>query len=1121
MFTRITEKYTGIYLITIVQLLQAFAIASLFAGCKNEPQGPLMFEALESKQTGLNFSNRLTPTNQFNVFHYMYYYNGAGVGAGDFNNDGLVDLFFASNQGDDKLFLNEGKLHFKDVTADAKIPEDGGWSTGVSVVDINNDGLLDIYVCRVGKYEILNSHNQFLICKGIGKNGIPFYEDESKQMGLDFSGFSTQAAFLDYDMDGDLDMYLLNHSLHQNGSYGSRTESLQKKNELSGDRIYNNDHGIFKDVTASTGINSSVIGYGLGICVADINLDGYPDIYIGNDFQENDYLYLNQHNGTFNDVSRAEMKHTSQYTMGVDVADLTNDGLPEIMTLDMLPYDPYILKRSGGADQYDISRIKQEYGYGFQETRNNLQFNRGNGNFSEVGLYAGIAATDWSWSSLLFDFDNDGYKDIFVANGIPKRLNDIDYINYVSNDELQMKIWMNSVTEKDMALIDKFPQIKVPNKFFRNTGQLKFADEVSAVGNDIGTYSNGAVYADFDNDGDLDVVVNNIEDPVLLYENKHSDLNRNSFLELKLNGPAYNINANGAKVLAFVGDSIHTYEKYANHGFLSSMEIPVHIAIGKRVPDSVYVIWPDNSLEKINWQADTGKVAAVSYKKNSPQFNYALFNRYNKPQTAKLSDITDQLQLHYKHQENDFVEFDREPLMPHMVSTEGPALAIGDMNGDGLDDIFVGSAKRTKSAVFLQQAPGKFTRSPQPALDKDSVYEDVDACWVDVNNDKKTDLVVCSGGNEYFGNDAYMQPRVYLNDGNGNLVKEEHSFDGIFLTGSCVAPYDFNGDGFVDLFVGARAVPKEYGKRPASYLLLNDGTGKFKDVTAQYSKEIGDAGFITAALWFDIDKDGDKDLLVAPEWGSITAYINNGSSFTTKELNTAKGWWNCIIPFDADNDGDIDIIAGNLGLNSRLQASAKEPVRLYYNDFDDNGTKEQVLTYYLNGKEICFAGIGEVENQMPELKKKFLYAEDFAKASLDDIFGAQKLANSKILTADYFQSALLINKGNFSFEMKALPWQTQLSTIRDAVVIDANHDGLPDILTAGNFYDNNIGLGRYDADYGGILVNKGSGNFEYQGLNGLALTGQVRHIKSISIANKQAYVVARNNDSLMVITPVK
>lgn len=1121
MFKRTTEKYTCYHLNNIFYFLQAIIIASLFVGCENKATEPVMFEALESKKTGLDFSNKLTPTDQFNVFHYMYYYNGAGIGAGDFNNDGLIDLFFASNQGNNKLFLNEGNLHFKDVTVEAKIPEDGGWSTGVSVVDINNDGLLDIYVCRVGKYEILNSHNQFLICKGIGKDGVPFYGDESKQMGLDFSGFSTQAAFLDYDMDGDLDMYLLNHSLHQNGSYGPRNESLQKKNAFSGDRIYKNEQGVFKDVTASTGINSSVIGYGLGICIADINLDGYPDIYVGNDFQENDYLYLNQRNGTFKDVGSTAMMHTSQYTMGVDVADLTNDGLPDIMTLDMLPYDPYILKRSGGSDQYDISRIKQEYGYGYQETRNNLQYNRGNGNFSETALYSGIAATDWSWASLLFDFDNDGYKDIFVANGIPKRLNDIDYINYVSNDELQMKIRMNNVTEKDMALIDKFPQIKVPNKFFKNLGQLKFTDKGSSIGNNIGTYSNGAVYADLDNDGDLDIVVNNIEDPILLYENKNNDLNKNRFFELKLKGSASNKNATGAKVLAFAGDSIRTYEKYPNHGFLSSMEIPVHVAIGSAGLDSVYIVWPDNSFEKINWQADTGKVVTISYQKDLPQFNYTLFNRYKKPQATQMNDLTNQLQLHYKQEENDFVEFDREQLIPHMVSTEGPALAIGDLNGDGLDDIFIGAAKRSKSAVFVQQASGKFIKSAQPGIDKDSVYEDVDACWIDVNNDNKTDLVVCSGGNEYYGNDEYMQPRVYLNDGKGNLVKLEHAFDSIFLTGSCVAPYDFNADGFIDLFVGARAVPKEYGKSPTSYLLLNDGTGKFKNVTAQYSKEVADAGFVTAALWFDIDKDGDKDLLVAPEWGSITAYINNKGSFSMRALNSAKGWWNCIIPFDADNDGDIDILAGNLGLNSRLHASEKEPVRLYYNDFDDNGTKEQVLTYYLSGKELCFASIAEVEKQMPELKKKFLYAGDFAKASVQDIFGKQKLADSKILTADYFQSALLINNGNLSFELKALPWQSQLSTLKDAVVIDANQDGLPDILTAGNFYENNIGFGRYDADYGGILLNKGRGNFDYQNINGLMLKGQIRHIKPISIANKPAYVIARNNDSLVVIAPGK
>ena len=517
-----------------------FALTTvLLSGCNNisTKKGDSFFEILENGKTGLNFNNKLTPTQDFNVFKYMYYYNGGGVGAGDFNNDGKIDVFFAGNQTENKLFLNTGNLQFRDVTAEAKIPEDGGWSTGVSVVDINNDGLLDIYICRVGNHETLHSHNQLLICKGIDANGVPFYQDEAKEYGLDFSGFSTQAVFFDYDMDGDLDMYLLNHSIHQNGTFVPRNEKLQTYSPVSGDHLYRNDGGKkFTDVTRESGINSSVIGYGLGIAAADINLDGYPDLYVGNDFHENDYLYINQRNGTFKDKLTEQMMHTSQFSMGIDVADANNDGYPEIISVDMLPSDPYILKRSLGEDTYDIFNLKIGYGYNYQYTRNNLQFNRRNGMFSEIGLFSGVAATDWSWSPLWFDFDNDGLKDLFISNGIPKRMNDIDFINYVSNREIQEKMKSNTFDKKDMDLADNFPQIKIPNKLFRNKGDFQFEDIADGIENDKNTYSNGTVYADFDNDGDLDAIVSNIDEPALLYKNKSNDKKDKAFVEITLKG---------------------------------------------------------------------------------------------------------------------------------------------------------------------------------------------------------------------------------------------------------------------------------------------------------------------------------------------------------------------------------------------------------------------------------------------------------------------------------------------------------------------------------------------------------------------------------------------------------
>lgn len=1097
----------------------------LFFSCNENKNLQLpLFKTLESNTTGIYFTNKLTPTTQFNLFSYMYYYNGAGVGAGDFNNDGLIDLFFSANQGNNKLYLNKGGMKFNDVTVTAGIQQDSGWSTGVSVVDINNDGLLDIYICKVGHYKTLSSKNQLLVCKGLNKDKIPFYKDEAKEYGLDFSGFSTQAAFFDYDNDGDLDMFLLNHSVNHDGNYAARDFFLNTFDSLAGQKLYRNDIkknlsgksvAHFTNVTKEAGINGSKIGYGLGVAVADINLDGWADFYVGNDFHENDYLYINQKNGTFSEENNKQLTHTSQFSMGVDVADINNDAYPDIISMDMLPYDPNMLRRSLAEDDYNIYQQKIAFGYNYQYSRNNLQLNRRNGMFSETAQYSGVHATDWSWSALWMDFNNDGNKDLFISNGIPKRMNDIDYINFVSNEAVQQKLKDNSMSEKDLTLTNQFPEIKIPNQFFVNKGDAFFQDMTDSILNSKPTFSNGAVYADLDNDGDLDIVVNNIDDPVLIYANTANDLHSKPSATIRLKGSENNINAIGAKVVLFANAGIRTYENYPVHGFQSSMLVPVNIGLYNTSIDAAFLIWPDNSYQPITIKEN--QQLSFSYVAGLPKFDYNRLTGFYKNQTPGVQDITAITGFKYKHSENPFNEFDREQLLPRMLSTEGPALAVADINHDGLEDVFIGASKTFHNAVFLQTANGKFVEKIQPGMLKDSMWENVAAVWVDVNNDSHLDLVIATGGNEYYGNDKHQQPLLYVNDGNGNLTGKMDAFADVFSTQSVVIPYDFNGDGAIDLFIGGRTVPWNYGATPHSYLLQNDGTGKFTEVTAVYSKELMQAGMVTNAQWYDIDKDGDKDLLLCYDWGGIDAFINSKKSFTRKIITEKKGWWNFVLPCDVDNDGDVDLIAGNLGLNSKLKASDKEPVSLLYNDFDGNGKKEQVLTYFLEGQEIPFATKQEIEKQLPYLKKKFLYAADFAKATIPDLFGEDKLKQSVRYSANYFSNALLINKGNFQFETRALPFEAQLSCYKDAVVINANNDSLPDFLLMGNYFENNVEIGRNDADFGSILINKGNGNFSYSSLNGIALKGQVRRIKPLQIGNQQAFVLARNNDSLVII----
>jgi len=850
--------------------------------------------------------------------------------------------------GENKMYLNEGEMKFKDITKAANIGgTDGGWTSGVSVVDINNDGMLDLYVSQVGSYKILNGKNELYVCQKI-ENGIPYYKNEAADYGLDLVGFGTQATFFDYDLDGDLDMFQLNHSTHANGTFGQKKSFIGTQDSLSGDKLMRNDDGKFTDVTLTSGINSTVIGYGLGVVTGDVNQDGWTDIYIGNDFHEDDYLYINQQNGTFKEVRSDQMQHTSRFSMGVEMADINNDGYNEIFSLDMLPQDPKILKASLGEDEFSIYRFKLGYGYQPQFARNNLQYNNGNGTFSEIGMFSGVHATDWSWTPLFMDFDHDGYRDLFISNGIPRRMNDIDYVNFRTSDPNVMWETNNVALEKNLKIIEMMPRIKLNNQFYKNNGAVKFDDLKDEIAGNMPSFSNGAAYADLDNDGDLDIIVNNIEDEPFVYKNKTIENavegeKSQDYLHFKLKGTPKNINAIGARVAVIKKDGQRLIqENFPVRGYQSSVQLGLHLGIGdKSEVEKVFVIWSDQTYTAIE-NPTYNKATLIEWKADLPKYDFSKLPRQQQA-LANYEDITNQVGLNHLHEENPFIEFNRERLIPHMVSSAGPALAVGDVNGDGTEDVFIGSAKREKAALYINKN-GKFINQTPAIFLKDELHEEVDAKFVDLDNDGDLDLAIASGGNEYRGTAEAMTQRVFMNDGKGNFTKV--TMPEVYMTASCVLPADMNGDGLIDLFFGARAEPWNYGKTPKSYLMLNQGNGKFKNATNEIAPELQNVGLVKGGSWTDIDGDGKPDLILAMEWDAIQIFKNENGKLKKEPLNGMKGWWNFVLPHDFDGDGDIDILAGNLGENSKFKPTNEEPVKLYVNDFDDNKQIEQILTSF-------------------------------------------------------------------------------------------------------------------------------------------------------------------------------
>lgn len=1100
-----------------MRYLRAYTLLILWITFSCSPQKDYQFELINGSESGLNFVNKVEQKIEFNFFDYMYFFNGAGVGAGDFNNDGLVDLIFTSNQGTNSIFLNQGGLKFKDVTEESNIGKySDGWSTGVSLVDINNDGLLDIYISKVGDYKTNISANQLFVCVGI-ENGVPLYEDKAIEYDLDLVGFGTQAAFFDYDLDGDLDMFQLNHSIHQNGTFGPRKGFLEKTHPTAGDKLLENREGKFVDVTQNAGILSNEVGYGLGIVISDINLDGWPDIYIGNDFHENDYLYINQRNGSFKELGSEQLSHTSRFSMGVDAADLNNDALPDIISLDMHPYEPAILKSSLGEDPYDIFSFKKGFGYQDQYARNNLQINNGNGTFSEIGMFANIHATDWSWSPLIIDFDNNGVKDLFISNGIPRRMNDIDYLNFMNNDPQQRQRTLSGeVLQEDLELVNKMPSIKIQNQFLIQEN-LTFSSISHEVKNNEESYSNGAIAADLDNDGDLEIITNNLEDTPFIYKNLSKKTDLNQSITVRFKGSNANLKAIGAKVIIRKTDGTQVVENNPVRGFLSSSLTDVVIGIGNpKTLKDIILVWPDNGYQIVEISQLDSFIDA-SWRPDLPKFNYENFKKSLKSEPSyNFEDITVRTGLDFNHEENtSFVEFNREPLIPYAVSTEGPALAIGDVNNDGLEDIFIGNAKRNKSKIYIQTREGQFYESHQLHIDNDSIYEDVDALFVDIDNDQDLDLIVTTGGNEFWPPSEYLQQRLYINDGFGNFVRNKAAFSEALLTASTVSITDFNNDGLPDVFFGARAVPKEFGETPNSYMFLNLGDGSFKDITNQINPNLQKSGLVTDSQWVDIDNDNDEDLILSLDWGHIKLFENSNQKLIEKNITKSNGWWNMIYTYDFDRDGDLDIVAGNVGLNNKLKPSESQPVSMYVNDFDSNGQKEQLITYYVAGEEIPFASHAELTKQIPLLKKKYLYAQDFAKAKVEEIFGKEALGLSTYKYVNNASNMILINDGNNNFEEHPLPNELQLSAMRASVAFDFNNDGNKEVFIGGNFYETNVAMGKYNGSFGNIMAFQ-ENEFQVNYLN-VNITGQVRNAEIIYIGSKPCLILAKNNEPIQVL----
>jgi hypothetical protein len=1078
----------------------------------DQKRGDTLFAEMSPEVTGVDFVNKLEFDQDFNIYTYRNFYNGGGVGLGDINNDGLVDMYLISNQGTNRLFLNKGDFKFEDITERAGVGGTKAWSTGVALADVNGDGWLDIYVCNSGDVKGDDKENELFI-----NNRDLTFTEQAEQYGLADKGFTTHAVFFDYDLDSDLDLYVLNNSYQAIGSFNLRKNERPKRDALGGDKLMRNDGDHFTDVSENAGIYGSVIGFGLGVTVGDIDKDGWPDLYVSNDFFERDYLYINNHDGTFRETLTDQLKSISGASMGADLGDINNDTWPDLFVTEMLPQSNARIKTVTTFENWDRYRYNVENDYYHQFTRNVLQLNNGDNSFSEIGRLAGVEATDWSWGALMFDMDNDGFKDLFVANGIYQDLTNQDYLQYISNEEIVRSIVTRGKVDY-AKLVELIPSTPVPDYAFRNLGGLHFENHADEWGLGEPNFSNGAAYGDLDNDGDLDLVVNRVNSSASVFKNRSRELNSHHYLKFVLVGSGMNTSAIGTRITVTKGADRYYMEQMPNRGFESSVDHRLNLGLGGlESVDSVIVQWPDQKVTTLTG-VTTNQVLTLKQAEAIPP-------RAQTPRQATLYSQMISPPAVYEHLENQFVDFDRDKLIYHMISTEGPRLGVADINGDGLDDFYIGGAKDSPGAMFIQLPNGKFKRSNEAVLEADKVSEDLAITFFDADNDKDMDLYVCSGGTELGASSSGLVDRLYFNDGVGNFTKSAQILPaGQFESTTGVKASDFDKDGDIDLFVGVRVLPFQYGMKGNGYLLQNDGKGNFKDVSATVAPGLKGIGMITDASWADIDGDGDDDLLIVGEYMPISVFVNDNGHLSDKTsaagLGRSNGWWNRIVPADVDMDGDIDFIAANHGLNSRFRASPEKPVCMYVSDFDRNGTVEQLTCVYNGDKSYPVVLRHDLVAQIPSLKKKYLKYEYYRDQTIEEIFSPEELASATKLEAFDLASSLVINEGGGRFVLRPLPTEAQLSVMYAIQVSDFDKDGNSDIMMGGNLYSVKPEAGRYDASYGVLLKGNGKGDFAYvrPASSGLVFDGEVRDMASIKVNGKELLMVARNNAGLLFFT---